>query len=281
MKDFEQFSAWCGARGLAALPADPITIARYVADLAAHHKVATIARHIASISVTHKRENFVPSPTSHPVVRETLAGIRRELGVAQLQKAPLVIEDLRRVVRPLDGTPQAIRDRALLLVGFAGAFRRSELVSLDVADVAAVVAGLEITLRKSKTDQEGKGVLIGVPYGSSLATCPVRALQAWLALLPAEGPIFRAIDRAGHIRPSRLTAQSVALIVKRRARAAGVTGDLSGHSLRAGFATTAANEGVSLHDSMRQTRHRSATEARKYVRRATAWEHNAATRVGL
>jgi site-specific recombinase XerD len=279
--DFALFTTWCAARDLAALPADPQTVARYVSSLATRKfAVATIVRHLASISVTHKRAGL-ESPCGHPALREIMQGVRRDLGVAQTKKAPLVVEDLRRVVAPLGSGRADLRDRAILTLGFAGAFRRSEIVSLDVEDLAFVRNGLEVTLRRSKTDQEARGELVAIPYGSNVATCPVRAVEAWLGASGAtSGPLFLAVSRSGRVLDRRrLCARAIALIVKARALAVGINADLSGHSLRAGFATSAANCGISLVDSMRQTRHKSIAVA--YVRRATAWDRNAAASVGL
>ena len=176
-----------------------------------------------------------------------------------------------------------MRDRALLLAGFAGAFRRSELVGLDVSDLEFNSAGLIVNIRRSKTDQEGQGRKVGLPYGSTPVTCPVRALEAWLAVLGTdEGPLFRGINRHGHLAGRRLTAQSVALVIKRRAAQAGMeTRDLAGHSLRAGLATAAAAAGVSERAIMAQTGHRSLATLRKYLREGSLFLENAAAKVGL
>jgi integrase len=170
------------------------------------------------------------------------------------------------------------RDRALLLVGFAGAFRRSELVALDVRDVAFTTEGLMITLRRSKTDQEGQGRSVGLPYGSRLETCPVRSLRAWLALSEiTSGPLFRPINRHGTMAEGRLSDRAVALVVKRTAKAAGLDpAKYAGHSLRAGLATSAAAAGVSERAIMNQTGHKSAATVRKYIREGSLFRENAA-----
>jgi integrase len=175
-----------------------------------------------------------------------------------------------------------IRDRALLLVGFAGAFRRSELVGLDVADVEFKREGLVVTLERSKTDQEGAGRKIGIPYGSNPATCPVRALQAWLeASATTEGALFRTMNRHGHVK-DRLSGQGVAIVVKRCAEAAGLNpDDYAGHSLRSGLATSAAAAGVSERAIMNQTGHKSVNMVRRYIREGSLFRENAAAGVGL
>jgi len=213
-----------------------------------------------------------------------MAGIRRSKGTAQTGKRPLAAPDLRALFAPLDSRRILdVRDRALLLVGFAGAFRRSELVGLDVSDLAFNTAGLIVNIRRSKTDQEWQGRRVGIPYGSTPATCPVRALEAWLAALGAdEGPLFRAINRHGQLAGRRLTAQSVALVIKRLAAQAGMEADdLAGHSLRAGLATAAAAAGVPERAIMAQTGHRSLATLRKYIREGSLFLENAAAQVGL
>lgn len=280
--DLRHFRKWCGVHGVSALPALPPTVALYLSELAGTYKVATIGRRIAAISQEH-RKAALPSPFAHPRVVEVWQGIRRALGVAQDRKDAILTADLRRMLEPLTGATIDVRDRALLLLGFAGAFRRSELVALDVRDVRFVANGLEIALRRSKTDQEGEGRLIGVPYGSNLVTCPVRAMQEWLERLSiVDGPLFRSVDRGEHVGATRLAPQVVALIVKRRAQSVGFDpARFAGHSLRAGFATSAALAGVDALEISRQTGHRSLSMVQRYTRPATIWQMNAAQRVGL
>jgi site-specific recombinase XerD len=178
--DWRDFVSWAEAHRRQALPAEPDTVAMYLADLAARAvQPATLARRLVAISQAHKAVDL-PTPTSSSVVRRVHAGIRRTHGTAQLGKAPAVVGDLRQMIAALPDSERGLRDRALLLVGFAGAFRRSELVSLDVEDLEFSRSGLAVTLRRSKTDQEGQGRRIGIPYGTNELTCPVRSLQAWL-----------------------------------------------------------------------------------------------------
>ncbi len=280
--DWRDFLAWCDARGLVALPAEPATVALYVSDLAPRRKYATIQRRISAISQAHQAAQF-ESPTHNLIVRKALAGIRRTHGSAQEGKRAAITDDLRRMVATLEDDMAGLRDRALLLVGFAGAFRRSELVSLDVADVAFERGGLVVTLRRSKTDQAGAGTRKGVPYGGNPDTCPVRAVQDWLAAAGiAAGPIFRPVDRHGNVSTRRLSDRAVAEVVKRCAAAAGLDpAAYSGHSLRAGLATAAAQAGVSERAIMAQTGHTSVTMVRRYIRDGNLFRENAAAQVGL
>lgn len=271
------FSSWCEAHALVALPAKPETVAMYLSARAQDgRKVATLAQALAAISQAHKMAGH-ESPRGHRVVQEAFKGIRRTHGSAPAQKAPVLNTQLRTMAAGLPDTLPGTRDRALLLVGFAGAFRRSELVSLDVADLAFTNEGITVLLRRSKTDQEGQGRKVGIPYGQAAATCPVRSMQRWLELAGlAEGPIFRSVDRHGHT-GDRLGGQDVARIVKRAAAAAGLDPKtFSGHSLRAGLATSAAKAGKAAHSIMKTTGHRSVAMVQKYIRDAEIFTDNAA-----
>lgn len=280
--DCRHFRDWCSAHGVLPLPALPATVALYLTDVARTYKVATIGRRIAAIGQEHRKADQ-PNPFAHPQVVEVWGGIRRALGVAQDRKDAILTADLRRMLEPLTEATIDIRDRALMLLGFAGAFRRSELVALDASDVRFVRDGLEVTLRRSKTDQEGAGRLIGVPYGSNPVTCPARAMRAWIDRSSiADGPLFRSVARGGSVAPTRLTPAAVALIVKRRAKNIGLDPSrFAGHSLRAGFATSAALAGVDALEISRQTGHKSLSMVQRYTRPATIWQMNAAQRVGL
>ncbi len=210
-----------------------------------------------------------------------MAGIRRRNGTAPTQKAPVVDQELAALVGTLDDSLRGLRDRALLTMGWFGAFRRSELVALEVADVKKEREGLVVILRRSKRDQEGRGAEKGIPYASNPALCPVRALAAWLEAARIEsGPLFRGVDQLGRLATEALSDRSVARIVQRAAEAAGLDpATVAGHSLRAGVATTAAKKGKSLDAIMRQTLHKSEQVARGYIRHAKLFDDNAA--VGL
>jgi integrase len=281
---WRDFLSFCEQRGAVALPATDATVAGHLAALAdGGMKAATIARRLVVISQAHKAADL-PSPTTSSLVRRTHAGIRRSIGTAQTAKAPAVAADLKRMLAKLPATRVGLRDRALLLLGFAGAFRRSELVALDVADLEFSSAGLAVTLRKSKTDQEGYSRRIGIPYGSSDKTCPVRSLQAWLESAGInEGPVFRSLDKFQRVKPRRLSDRAVARIVKRRAKAVGLDPErYAGHSLRAGLATSAAAGGASERAIMNQTGHRSTHMVRRYIREANLFAaSNAASLAGL
>lgn len=281
--DVRAFAAWCAARGLAALPAAPESVALYLAAMAdAGRTVATIGRALVAISQAHKLAGL-DSPRSHRAVQETFKGIRRTLCIAPKSKAPMMVDALRSAVETLPAGLLGERDRALLVLGFAGGFRRSEIVGLDVADLDFGAEGLAVTLRRSKTDQEGAGRKVGIPYGGNPATCPVRAVRAWLdASGITTGAVFRAVNRHGRVSPERLSDRSVANIVKGAAERAGLDPErFAGHSLRAGLATSAAKAGKSERSIMATTGHRSVTMVRRYIRAAELFSDNAASGIGL
>ena len=280
--DWAHFECWCKAHGQASLPATADTVALYVTDLADTHKPATITRRISAISQAHQIAG-IDTPTGAARVRLVMAGIRRTKGTAQTGKTPILVDDLRRMLAGLPGNLIGVRDRVLLLIGFCGAFRRSELVALDAADVAVAREGLVVRIRRSKTDQEGEGRKIGIPYASHLETCPVRSFQDWLEKSGiTEGPLFRPIDRFGKMASIRLSAAAVADIVKRYVAAVGLDAtEFAGHSLRSGLATSAAAAGASERSIMNQTGHRSVNTVRRYIRDGSLFIDNAATVLGL
>jgi integrase len=239
--------------------------------------VATIARALVAINQAHKLAGL-EGPRAHRAVRETFAGIRRTIGTAQRGKAPMMPETIRAAAAAGRDDLLGARDRALLTIGFAGGFRRSEIVSLDVSDLDFRPEGLVVTLRRSKTDQEGAGRRVALPFGSNPDTCPVRVLRAWLdAAGVTAGAVFRGVDRHGNVSPERLSDRAVANIVKAAAERAGLdAASYSGHSLRAGLATAAAKAGKSERAIMRQTGHRSERMVRRYIREASLFDDNAA-----
>jgi integrase len=280
--DWREFCAWCDTRGLCALPAMADTVAAYIADCAGRLKPGSIQRRLNAIAEAHKAAG-ADSPTHAAIVRNTLKGIRRTLGTAPVQKSPALTDDIRAMVDAADAGAIGARDRALVLLGFAGAFRRSELVALDVEDCAFAKDGLTVTLRRSKTDQEGQGRRVGVPYGSNPATCTVRTLQAWLELACiTTGPLFRSVSRHGQVQADRLAGIDVARVVKKLAERAGLEpAKFAGHSLRAGHATAAAVAGASEWSIMNQTGHRSVQMLRRYIRDGTLFRENSAAKLGL
>jgi site-specific recombinase XerD len=280
--DWRAFVAWCDQHAATALPAAPTTVAAYLADHAGTLKAATLRRRLTSIGVAHGAAGH-RDPADDARVKAVWAGVRRTHGTAQHPKEAAVTSDIKAMVASLPDSALGRRDACLLLIGFATGMRRSELVALDVDDVADTPDGLLVTITRSKTDQAGEGRQVGVPYGSNPITCPVRAWRAWLATAAIDsGPLFRPIDRFGRIADARLSAQAVALIVKRAAAAAGLDpARYAGHSLRSGMATSAARAGATELEIMNQTGHRSLPVLRRYIRRGSLFTDNAAAKLGL
>jgi site-specific recombinase XerD len=273
--DFRIFKAWCDGKGVGSLPASPETVAAFLAaEAGAGVKPSTLSRRVAAIRYAHKLAG-VETPTDAEGVKATMRGIRRTFGGARNKKAPAVAAKIRSMVATAPEGLAGLRDRALLLLGFAGAFRRSELVALDVADTEENETGMLVTIRGSKTDQERQGVTIAIARGD--IACPVKALRAWLDAAGIEaGPLFRPIDKAGTVAASRLTCRSVANIVKAYAARAGFDANtFSGHSLRAGFLTSAAAKGASIFKMMDVSRHKSVDTLRGYVRDAELFKDHA------
>ena len=283
--DWRDFESWCLGHRLNPLPADPKTVALYIADLASCCASATITRRLTAITKAHQAAGYTESPSSarQGIVSETLKGIRRTIGTAQKGKDPLLTSDVKRVIGSSPDRLLGFRDNALVLVGFAGGFRRSELSLLNCEDVSFNENGALINLRRSKTDQEGEGCRIGLPWGSQPDTCPVRALRRWLdAAGLSEGPLFRAVDRHGRVSQSRLNKDSIGNVIKRAALRAGMSTEaLAGHSLRSGHVTQGAMNGVPEFIIMKQTRHKSLATLRKYIRYGELFRKNSAAGLGL
>lgn len=269
--DIAQFEAWGGT-----IPTSPEILAVYLAHLSTTYKTATIVRRVTALSKAHEAMGAM-NPTKSELVRATMRGIKRTIGTASREAKPVLREDLFQMLECMGDSTKDMRDKALLLLGFAGAFRRSEAIGLDVADIEHVRQGIVVTLRRSKTDQTGAGYKLGIPFGRS-RWCPVRHLADWLDHAKIEaGPIFRGINRHGHVADQRLSGEAVSIIVKERAKAAGFDPDAySGHSLRAGLATSAVIAGVSTLSIRRTTRHASDAMLAKYVRVGDMFTDNAA-----
>jgi site-specific recombinase XerD len=288
-KQWAAFEAWCNHEQREPLPALPTTLADYLSDRALRGtrgrpwKPSTLAQALAAIDKAHVLAG-VPSPRHDRLVVQTCAGIRRSQGTAPRRVAAAVLEVLRQLVHVLPPDSRiGLRDQALLVVGFAGAFRRSELVALDIEDLTFSAEGLVVQVRTSKTDQERVGVSVGLPYGSAPATCPVRTLRAWLeAAAIREGAVFRSVSRHGRV-GARLLPRDVARVLQRAAAAAGLDASrYAGHSLRAGLATTAAKSGKTSWAIMRQGRWGSSAMLDRYVRDAQLLDaDNAAAGIGL
>lgn len=245
--DWADFTAWAESHSLQPLPAGLETVARYIAELVARgRKASTIQRRLSAISQAHDAAGH-ESPARHAAVRALWSGIRRTIGTVPESKAPVLVPELRAMVDVLPHTMAGLRDRALLLLGFAGGLRRSELVALDAEDVEQRREGFVITVRPPAVGRGGVVRKVVIPYGSHLATCPVRAVQAWLERSGiVSGPLFRRVTRGGRPQPGRLSDRAVALIVKRAAARGGLDpARYAGHSLRSGLAVTAAAAGAS------------------------------------
>jgi integrase len=280
--DWQNFTSWCSSMGATSLPASPAAVGAFMADMATRgFAVATIARRLAAVATAHRVAGH-GLDTRHPGIREVLRGIRRAHGSRQNHVAPAVTATIKAMIAAIQGDGGiAVRDRALLLIGFAGAFRRSELVALTLKDITREAEGVRVLIAQSKTDQGGKGQEIGIAKTDS-PLCPVTALESWISLSGIQaGPLFRSINRHGNIGQS-MSDRSVALIVKSRAEAAGLDpSQFSGHSLRAGLATSAAAAGLAEGDIQRQTRHKSVAQLRRYVRHGSLFIGNVTKGVGL
>jgi integrase len=276
--DWRIFERWCSRVELPPLPASASTVAMFIAAEAEQQRnPSTIARRLAAIRLLHQGARH-PSPTESVEVTEVMRGIRREWNKPPLQKEAALDTVIKRMIDAVE--PQSacgLRDRALLLVGFAGAFRRSELVALDVADLEFAEEGLRILIRRSKTDQEGEGRIIGVPRVTGSDYCPVQALRDWLTVADIDdGPVFRRMRRHDKVGATRLSDHSVALIVKRRATGAGLDEKkFSGHSLRRGFLTSAAKKRASIWKMAHQSGHKSLDVLRRYVENEEVFDDHA------
>ena len=275
------FTAWCDERGLNPLPATPEVIAAYVADRADDLRPQTVKKHLAGISQAHKLRGF-ESPVLTEPVRLTMQGLRRVKGVASHPKRALRVRHIKAMIASMPDNQVGVRDTAIILLAFVTGMRRSEIVALDVADVAWEPEGAGVTIRKSKRDQEGVGRQVPAPFGKHEATCSVRALRRWLAEAGhEEGALFHRLDpAAGH--HQRLTGKAIARIVKRAAARAGLDPALvAGHSLRRGFCSASARAGAAERDIARATGHRSLTVLRSYVEEGELFERCAAKHLDL
>ncbi|HUW79482.1 MAG TPA: tyrosine-type recombinase/integrase [Acidocella sp.] len=270
--DWTHYAAWCREKGFVPVPGEPAVVGAYLASLGATHAPTTIRRRLSAIGKMH-RFNDLPWNPAHRDIQEPLGGVLREHGRPVQKAAALTLQMLRQLVERCDNSARGRRDRAMLLLGFAAALRRSELVALQVEDVAPVEGGLRLRILHSKTDQAGQGVEIGVPRGKHRETCPVRAFEAWMAVAKRKaGPLFRRISAGDTIGNDALHPDAVRQILARRVAMAGLTIEgferLSAHALRVGFISEAYAGGVRDEDIMRHTRHRDLRTMRGYVQRA-------------
>ena len=268
--DLRQFLAWGGS-----IPCSPCTLEMYLSIQVNNYSISSLSKHLVSIKQAHTALGY-QSPTDSELVKATMKGIKRLHGAKQRQVSPILKSNLFEMVEGLIGK-KGLRDKALLLIGFAGAFRRSELVGLDYEDLEFVEQGLIVHLNRSKTDQEGKGRKVGIPYARG-TLCPVVSLKDWLNESKIDkGPVFRPVTRHGKIESCALSTHAVAVIIKSRATFVGLPADkYSGHSLRAGLVTSAAQAGVSLWKIKQQTGHKSDAMLHRYIRDARIFIDNAA-----
>ena len=285
--DFKDFGLFCVQNGFKNLPSDPKIVSLYLTHLSTKEvKLSTIRRRLVSIGVIHKIKGHYLD-MKHPVIVENLLGIKRRKGSVQKGKKPILINELRKILNVIDeqNSPdiKKLRDKSIILIGFSGGFRRNEIISLDYEDLDFVYEGLKITIKRSKTDQFGEGTIKALPYTKESPYCPVTTLERWLKISKInKGPIFRRFSKGSNLSKNRLTDQSVAIIIKNYLNKAGIDSkNYSGHSLRSGFATTAAESGVEERSIMAMTGHKSTDMVRRYIKEATLFKNNALNKIKI
>ena len=284
--DFRDFETFCSKHSFNSLPTEPKIISLYLTKLSKNSKISTIKRRLVSISMLHKLKGHYLD-IKHPVVVENLMGIKRIKGSVQKGKKPILISHLKSIINIIDELKideiKKLRDKSIILVGFGGGFRRTELISIDHEDIEFVSEGLKITIQRSKTDQFGEGMIKGIPYFTNEIYCPVINLQKWLEISKIKsGPIFRRLSKGSSITNNRLTDQSVVLLIKKYLNLAGIENtNFSGHSLRSGFATVAAEFGADERSIMAMTGHKTTQMVRRYIREANIFKNNALNKVKI
>ena len=278
--DFKDFSLFCVQNGFKNLPSDPKIVSLYLTHLSTKNiKISTIKRRLVSIGVIHKMKGHYLD-TKHPLIIENLMGIKRRKGTVQKGKKPLLIKGLKAIIDIINQEQiediKKLRDKTMILVGFSGGFRRNEIVSLDVDDLEFVYEGVKITVKKSKTDQFGEGFIKALPYFENELYCPVISLKRWLNISKiTKGSIFRRFTKGSNLSNNRLTDQTVALLIKEYLKLAGMdSSNYSGHSLRSGFATSAAESGVEERGIMAMTGHKSTEMVRRYIKETNLFKNN-------
>ena len=279
--DFKDFGLFCAQNGFKSLPSEPKIVSLYLTYLSTKDvKMSTLKRRLVSIGVIHRLKGHYLD-TKHPSIIENLMGIKRRKGSIQKRKKPILIRDLKLVINVIDEQKikdiKKLRDRSIILIGFSGGFRRNEIVSLDYEDLDFVEEGLKIQIRKSKTDQFGEGLVKALPYFDNSQYCPVISLKKWLDLSKiTSGSVFRRFVKGSKLSENRLTDQTVALLIKEYLQLAGIDNkNYSGHSLRSGFATSAAESGAEERNIMAMTGHKSTEMVRRYIREANLFKNNA------
>ena len=285
--DFDDFALFCSKNSFKSLPTEPKIVSLYLTYLSTKNiKISTIKRRLVSIGVIHRLKGHYLD-TKHPAIIENIMGIKRRRGSFQSGKKPLLINDLKRLINAIDEQKNAeikkIRDRSIILIGFSGGFRRNEIVSLNFEDLDFVKEGLKISLKRSKTDQFGIGSLKGLPYFKNSKYCPVLSLKKWINISRINnGSLFRRFSKGSNLTEDRLTDQTVALLVKKYLQLAGIDSkSFSGHSLRSGFATSAAESGAEERSIMAMTGHKSADMVRRYIKEVNLFKNNALNKIDL
>jgi len=285
--DFNNFGLFCAQNGFKSLPSEPKIVSLYITHLSSKGiKMSTLKRRLVSIGVIHKLKGHYLD-TKHPVIIENIMGIKRRKGSIQKGKKPLLINNLKKIINVIDEynteNIKKFRDRSIILMGFSGGFRRNEIVSLDYDDLDFVTEGLKISIKRSKTDQFGKGSVKGLPYFDNTQYCPVLSLKNWIEISRIRsGPLFRRFSKGTKLSEKRLTDQTVALLIKKYLKIAGIDSkNYSGHSLRSGFATSAAEAGVEERNIMSMTGHKSPEMVRRYIKEANIFKNNALNKIKI
>jgi len=285
--DFNDFGLFCAQNGFKSLPSDPKIVSLYLTQLSTKNvKISTIKRRLVSIGVIHKFKGHYLD-TKHPLIVENLMGIKRRKGSIQKGKKPLLINSLKKIIDVIDNKEneniKKLRDRSIILIGFSGGFRRNEIVSLDYEDLDFVEEGLKISVKKSKTDQFGEGSVKGLPYFDNSQYCPVVSIRKWIEISKINsGPLFRRFTKGSKLSDYRLSDQTVALLIKYYLTIAGIDSrNYSGHSLRSGFATSAAESGAEERSIMAMTGHKSTEMVRRYIKEANLFKNNALNKIKI
>jgi len=285
--DFNDFRIFCSKNSFRSMPTDPKIVSLYLTQLSTNEaKMSTLKRRIVSIGVIHKLKGHYLD-TKHPSIIENLMGIKRRKGSIQKGKKPLLINNLKEIIDAIDQQNKEevkkLRDRAIILIGFSGGFRRNEIVSLDYEDLDFVQEGLKINLRKSKTDQFGEGFVKGLPYFDNSQYCPVVSMQKWIKISKINtGALFRRFNKGSNLSENRLSDQTVALLIKEYLKLVGIDSkNYSGHSLRSGFATSAAESGAEERSIMAMTGHKSTEMVRRYIKEANLFKNNALNKIKI
>ena len=287
--DFKDFGAFCANNGFKSLPTEPKIVSLYLTHLSIKDtKVSTLRRRLVSIGMIHKLKNHYLD-TKHPIIIENLMGIKRKKGSYQKGKKPILLNHLKLIIETIDKDTsdetgiRKLRDKTIILLGFAGGFRRVELISIDFEDLEFVSEGVKIFIRRSKTDQFGEGMIKGLPYFDNQKFCPVWHLKKWLDVSKIKsGPIFKRFSKGLILGKKRLTGQSVALFIKKYLSEGGIENkNYSGHSLRSGFATVSAESGADERSIMAMTGHKTSQMVRRYIREANLFKNNALSKIKI